>query len=299
MREEKRFHGVIVPMVTPFTAQGKIDEEAAIRILDLILSAGAFPFLLGTTGESASISMDTRIQFVKIVTRHVQQRTTIYAGISDNCLENTLTLAEKFFDLGIRVFVVHLPSYYPLTQEMMLQYYQTVAEQCPGEMLLYNITSTTHMSLPLQVIETLSHHDKIVGLKDSQRDLQRLSNLATQFSHRQDFSLFCGWTSQSANMLSLGFDGIVPSTANIIPKKFSELYHALQHGDQATAQRLQAEIDPITDLHQKDLLGSQAIAGLKAMMSELGLCGPHVLPPLTRLSPKQEQQIRKKIRELL
>lgn len=298
MKTQKTYHGVVIPMVTPFTEHGNLDEGVAIKLLEKVMDGGTFPFILGTTGESASITFETRFQLVKMVADYVKQRTVVYAGISDNCLENSLTLAQKFYDLGIIVFVVHLPSYFPLKPDMMLRYYETLAEHCPGEIMIYNIKSTTHMSIPLDIIEKLSHHPKIVGLKDSERDMERLKRLVEMFSDRHDFSLLCGWTAQSANTLMMGFDGIVPSTGNLIPKKFSDLYESVLRGDQATANKLQAEIDPIADLHQKDMLGSEMIAGLKVMLNEMGLCESWVLPPLNRLNPKKENQIKNEMKLL-
>jgi 4-hydroxy-tetrahydrodipicolinate synthase len=298
LKTPKKYHGVVIPMITPFQQDGKLDEAAAINLIEQIVTGKTFPFILGTTGESASIPSETRLQFVQRMTESVGQRTTLYAGISDNCLENSLNLANKFFDLGVRVFVAHLPSYFPLTADMMLRHYEILADRCPGEIMIYNIKSTTHMSLPLDVIEKLSHHPKLVGLKDSERDLERLKKLTDMFAQRQDFSLLCGWTAQSANTLLMGFDGIVPSTGNLIPKKFSDLYDAVLRGDRATAHKMQAEIDPIADLHQKDMLGSEMIAGLKVMMNEVGLCEPWVLPPLTRLNPEKEHQIKNEMKNL-
>ena len=298
MKTQKKYHGVVIPLVTPFTKHGKLDEGAAIKLLEKIMDGGTFPFILGTTGESASITFEARFQLVKMVADYVKQRTIVYAGISDNCLDNSLALAQKFYDLGIKVFVVHLPSYFPLKPDMMLQYYVTLAERCPGEIMIYNIKSTTHMSIPLDIVEKLSHHPNIVGLKDSERDLERLKRLVEMFSDCQDFSLLCGWTAQSVNTLQMGFDGIVPSTGNLIPKKFSNLYDAVMRGDQTTANKLQAEIDPIANLHQKDLLGSEMIVGLKVMMNEMELCEPWVLPPLFRLNPEKENQIKNEIKKL-
>jgi dihydrodipicolinate synthase/N-acetylneuraminate lyase len=298
VKTQKKYHGVVIPMVTPFTEHDKLDEGAAIKLLENVMEGGTFPFILGTTGESASITFETRLKLVKKVADFVKQRTIVYAGISDNCLENCLTLAQKFYDLGINVFVAHLPSYFPLTPDMMLRHYETLADRCPGEIMIYNIKSTTHMSLPLNVIEKLSHHPKLVGLKDSERDLERLKKLTEMFATRQDFSLLCGWTAQSANTLMMGFDGIVPSTGNLIPKKFADLYHAVVGDDLATANKLQAEIDPIADLHQKDMLGSEMIAGLKVMLNEMGLCEPWVHPPLTRLNPEKEHHIKSEMKKL-
>ncbi|MDW7679757.1 MAG: dihydrodipicolinate synthase family protein [bacterium] len=297
MKTEKKYHGVVIPMVTPFHENGKLDDVAAIKLIEQIINGGTFPFILGTTGESASISFETRVQLVKIVTNQVQQRTFVYAGISDNSLENTLSLARNFFDLGLNIFVTHLPSYFPLTPDMMLRYYETLAERCPGEIMIYNIKSTTHMSIPLEVIEKLSHHPKIVGLKDSERDLDRLKKLTAIFVKRQDFSLLCGWTAQSANTLRMGFDGIVPSTGNLIPKKFYDLYNASRQNDFSTANKLQTEIDAIADIHQKDMSGSEMIVALKVLLHEKGLCEPWVLSPLCRLDHETEQRLLRQMQQ--
>ncbi|HDP98413.1 MAG TPA: dihydrodipicolinate synthase family protein, partial [bacterium] len=292
MKIHKKYHGVVVPMITPFKQDGRLDEVVVIKLLEHIIAGRTFPFILGTTGESASITFEMRIQLVKSVAELVKNRTVIYTGISNNCLENSLSLANRFFDLGINVFVAHLPSYYPLTADMMLRYYEALAERCPGEIIIYNIKSTTHMSLPLNVIEKLSHHPKLVGLKDSERDLERLKSLVAIFGSRQDFSLLCGWTAQSANTLQMGFDGIVPSTGNLIPKKFSDLYTASRQNDYAAANKLQTEIDAIADIHQKGMSGSEMIVALKVMLHETGLCEPWVLPPLSRLNAEKEEQIK-------
>jgi len=298
VKREKKYHGVVVPMVTPFRENGSLDEAAALRIIDHLISGGSSLFLLGTTGEAASIPFETRLQLVKTATKHINQKTLIYAGISDNCQDNSLNLVEKFHDLGVDVFVTHLPSYYPLTAELMLKYYETLAEHCSGPIMIYNIKSTTNMSIPLEVIEQLSHHPNIIGLKDSERDLDRLKMLAKMFKDRPDFSLFCGWTAQSAPTLLIGFDGMVPSTANIIPRIFIELYQAASRGDKTTAMQLQIKIDSLVNIHQTNMLPTQVIAALKVIMSEFGFCEPSVLPPLSRLSAEQENQIKTQLHEI-
>ena len=279
-------------MLTPFKQDGGLDEAAAVKLVDHIIGNGGFPFILGTTGESASMPFEMRIRLVKAISSHVAQRTMIYAGISDNCMENSLLLANSFHDLGIETFVAHLPSYYPLTPDMMTAYYEKLAERCPGRIIIYNIKSTTHMTIPVAVIEKLGQNAKFAGLKDSDRDLDRLQLLVQKFADRKDFSLFSGWTAQSAQTLLMGFDGIVPSTGNLIPDKFKKMYDAVQSNHRELALHLQTEIDPVADLHQSGMLGSEAIIALKVMMDEAGWCGPWILPPLSRLSIERENQIR-------
>ena len=120
-----------------------------------------------------------------------------------------------------------------------------------------------------------------------------MKSLADNFGSRMDFSILSGWTVQSTHALTIGFDGIVPSTGNLIPQMFAELYQAVIEGEREKAEEIQSKIDPIAEFHQKDIPFSHMIPMLKVMMHEFGLCGPTVLPPLTRLGNEKESQIKK------
>jgi 4-hydroxy-tetrahydrodipicolinate synthase len=140
-------------------------------------------------------------------------------------------------------------------------------------------------------VRKLSRHPNIIGLKDSERDLGRLDSLVNEFGERQDFVLMCGWTLKSAETLLMGFDGIVPSTANVIPEKFSDLYSAVLKGDREKALELQKTIDPIAELHQKGRSVSWSIAGLKAILHDRGFCEPWMQPPLCGLQTQEEKEL--------
>jgi 4-hydroxy-tetrahydrodipicolinate synthase len=298
MRIAKKYQGVVIPMITPFTNDGKIDQAALAGILEHILSANTIPFILGTTGESPSMSDKMSVQLVTHVAAQIADRVEIYVGISDTCFDNSVHNAQKYHELGVNTFVAHLPEYYPLKPNQIFEYYRRLAEAIPGPLILYNIPATTKLSIPLDLVEELSHHDNIIGLKDSERSQERMDHLAQTYKTRQDFAIFNGWTVKSAYALLSGFDGIVPSTGNLIPQKFSDLYQAVLDGDDRTAYELQAEIDPIAGFHQRDKVLSDVIAILKIMMNELNLCEPAVLLPLLRLNSDEENQIRESFRGL-
>ena len=160
--------------------------------------------------------------------------------------------------------------------------------------MLYNILATTHMSIPLEAVMLLADHPNIVGLKDSERDLERMSACVSFSKQREDFSYFCGWAAQSAHALQLGADGIVPSTGNFVPGMFKKLYDAAISGDMATAMRLQEETDEIARIYQKGRTLGQSLAALKVMMQLRGLCQPWMLMPLSRLSEEEEQAVAQK-----
>ena len=172
MARPKRFSGVIVPMITPFTKEGRIDLDAARRITEHLVTNGVSVFVLGTTGESASIPDSARPAFVKAVVDQVAGRALVYAGISGNSFITSVDLAKRYFDMGVDAVVAHPPHYYPLTPEHILRYYEALADAIPGPLILYNIPPTTHISIPLEVIEKLSYHPNIVGVKDSEGDVE-------------------------------------------------------------------------------------------------------------------------------
>ena len=180
----------------------------------------------------------------------------------------------------------------------MYNYYKTLADSIEGPLMLYNIKSTTHMSIPVDVIRRLAEHPNIVGLKDSERDLERMEACIAISRGREDFAYFCGWAAQSAHCLELGGDGIVPSTANFVPRMFQELYEAAVKGDMDTANRLQEETNAIAKIYQEGRTLGESLTALKVMMQTDGLCEPHMLMPLTRLAPEAEQEIAERARRV-
>ncbi|MHC4637431.1 MAG: dihydrodipicolinate synthase family protein [Planctomycetota bacterium] len=297
MSKTKKYHGSIVPMVTPFTEDGKIDKPAAAKITEFLIENNNSPFVLGTTGEAASVPDSERPAFVETIVKAAAGRTLTYAGIANNCIDTTVELAKKYFDLGIDAVVAHLPSYYPLTEDHMLKYFETLAEALPGPLMVYNITITTHMSIPLDVVDKLSHHPNIVGLKDSERNEERLEQATSMWKERDDFVHLCGCAALSAKALLSGSDGIIPSTGNFVPKMFYDLYEAGAKGDAETANRLQAETNEIAKIYQKDRTLCQSLAALKVIMKNLDLCEDYVLSPLFSIPEEEKELIKIKLKE--
>lgn len=310
----KKYKGVVVPMVTPVTANGTLDTAAVERIITFFAENGVSPLLMGTTGEGNSVSQADGLLLVEtaVKTRDGIFKSAavnslapcipppapvIYAGLTGNCFSEQLAQAEAYTRAGADVIVATLPTYYALTPEQMYQYYKCLADSIMGPLMLYNILATTHMSIPVDVIRRLADHPNIVGLKDSERDLERMAACIELAKGRDDFAYFCGWAAQSAHSLQLGGDGIVPSTGNYVPEMFSQLYEAAVNGDMATAERLQDETNEIAKIYQKDRTLGQSLAALKVMMHTKGLCDPWMLMPLNRLSAEEEQTIVGKVKK--
>lgn len=290
-----KYRGVVVPMVTPVTENQQLDVAAVERIIEFFAVNGVAPLLMGTTGEGNSVSATDGLLLVETAVKAAKGRILIYAGLTGNCFSDQLRQAEAYTKAGADVIVATLPSYYALTEEQMYGYYKNLADNITGPLMLYNILATTHMTIPVDVVKRLAEHPNIVGLKDSERDLERMQQCIAFSKERDDFAYFCGWAAQSAYSLSLGGDGIVPSTGNYVPEMFANLYDAAVKGDMALANSLQDETNEIAKIYQAGRTLGQSLTALKVMMQAKGLCEPWMLMPLTRLSEKEEQEIRAKV----
>jgi dihydrodipicolinate synthase/N-acetylneuraminate lyase len=273
-------------MVTPVTPDGSLDEAAVRRVVDHLIAGGnAGIFGLGTTGEAASVPHATRLRLIEVMVEQVAGRAMTYAGIGDNCLADSVDAAAAYFGAGADVVVAHLPSYYMLDAEEQYAYYIALADRIAGPMMVYNIPSTTHMSIPVEVVERLSHHPRIIGLKDSEGSAARMEAEMACLGGRDDFAVLAGSTALSAMALALGADGSVPSVANMTPVICQRLHEYGAAGDTAGAEKYQKLADEATDLYRAGRTLTQSLGALKAAMGALGLCGPDVLPPLRPLSP--------------
>lgn len=298
MRKEKKYSGIVVPMLTPFDEQGKVDCDAAEKIIDNFISYNVYPFLLGTTGEASSISYKEKKRFTEFVGKKFSGKTTIYVGIASNCVEESVELAKEFSDLGADLLVTTLPCYYSLKPDQMQKFYEQLADSVPKPLIIYNITSTTHMSIPLDVVEKLSHHPNIVALKDSERDLTRLETAIKLFKDREDFSHLIGWAAKSFYCLSKGSDGLVPSTGNMTPGMFKKMYDSVLEGDLLRAERLQKESDELAVIYQSNKTLGESLAAAKIIMEEFRFCKNFVLPPLTPLKKNDVDEIKVKLKDL-
>ncbi|WP_114748482.1 dihydrodipicolinate synthase family protein [Pleomorphovibrio marinus] len=280
---QKIFKGVVVPMVSPFQADGGIDTAAVEKLMDRFAQHQLSPLVLGTTGESASLGEDESIVLLKaaIATKSPNQK--VYAGIVNNEVARQVSLGKQYLDLGADAVVATLPSYYCLTPIQMEKHFELLAASIGGPMLIYNIKATTQMSIPISVVESLSQHPDIYGIKDSERDMERLSEMIRLFKDREDFSYFCGWGAATVKALQLGADGIVPSTGNLVPEHYGEIVKAAKKGDWELSNLYQSKTDAVANIYQSGMTLGQSLAALKLILNNQEICHPFMKPPLTPL----------------
>ncbi|AWW30573.1 dihydrodipicolinate synthase family protein [Echinicola strongylocentroti] len=288
---KKQYQGVVVPMVTPLTASREIDREAVAKMMEEFAKNDISPLVLGTTGESASFSEKESLEMIKATVASKAPHQQVYAGVVSNLVEEQHRRGSQYLEQGVDAIVATLPAYYVLSDDQMKLHFEGLADHLKGPLLMYNIKATTQMSIPLSVVEEMSHHPHIWGLKDSERDISRMHAAIDHYQKRADFSFFCGWGAQSANSLRTGADGIVPSTGNIVPEMYKSLYTAAKEGDEEGAVHYQELTDEVAKIYQGGRSLGASLAALKVLLQQKGWCQAYLKPPLTELSKSEEEKV--------
>ncbi len=278
--EKKKYCGIVVPMISPFTPTGQIDEPAVGRIVDYLVQNQGAVFCLGTTGESASISFAAKHQLLAATAAAVGGRAMIYAGISGNCFEESIELAGKAKRLGFDAVVAHSPNFYPLSDGEIESYFLRLADGVELPLVLYNIPATTHHSISLDSVDRLRRHPNIVALKDSANDPPRIAELLSRTGGRGGFPVLLGNSRQFTNGLKLGGVGLVPSGGHLAGDLYFQMFQAAMNDQWQTVESLQKQTDEICAQYLAGNSLGQGLAVLKALLEKRGLCSRTMLPPL-------------------
>lgn len=279
----------IVPVVAPLNRDLSLDEGAVARIFSYLYVNDAIPFILGTTGESPSLSNEFKEAYLRAAVANRPAGKKLYVGISSNTLADSISFANLAFELGVEEVAATLPTYYKLSDAQIEKYYLDLAESIKPSLIIYNIPATTHMSIPLNLLDRLSQHPNIVAVKDSERSLERLEQSLDLWRDRSDFKHYMGWAGGAAQALINGSAGVVPSSGNFAPAIYTDMCRAVEQGDLDSAHALQKQSNDLGALYQANRSLGESLWGLKVLMKEIGLCDAYMMPPLYALGQADEE----------
>jgi 4-hydroxy-tetrahydrodipicolinate synthase len=295
----KAHTGVIVPLVTPLTASGELDEGAVGRIVDFVAEGGVHGvFVLGTTGEGPSVPRAMRERMVRLTVECASGRMAVYAGISGEVLEDSVEASSRYFRAGVAAVVAHAPASYEEQPEQSLAYFAELAGRVEGDLVLYNMPLTTNVSLPIEVCKAAARKPRVIGIKDSENNAARLVELLRELGGQDTFSVLVGTGPLMAKGLLAGADGIVPSVGNLAPALCRQLYDVARTGKANEAERVHRRLMELSQVYQNGRTLDQSLAALKAAMGWLGLCGPAVFPPLQPLDRREQLGLRSELARL-
>ena len=293
------FSGIIPPMVTPLLSDNlSLDLDGVKHLVEHLILGGVHGiFILGTTGESTSLSYKTRELLIVESCKAVNGRVPVFVGITDTSIEESVTLALIAKNAGAAAVVAAPPYYYGLGQEELYKYYWSLADQVNLPLFLYNMPSHTKINIDVKTVVRLSEHSNIVGLKDSSANAVYFQSLC--YLLKTNFSLLVGPEEITAETVLMGGNGGVNGGANLFPKLYVSLYNAALAKDFARIQELQELVMEIsTRIYTVGSYGSSYLKGLKGALSALGIINGNIAPPFTTFDEKEMTKVIANIKDI-
>jgi 4-hydroxy-tetrahydrodipicolinate synthase len=280
--------------VTPLLDFETIDETGTRRLLEHILQANvAGIFLLGTTGEFASLSLTLRCDFIRLCCRIVDGRVPVMVGIADCSYSSTVELAHIAKEAGASAVVLTTPFYFPMEQEEVKIYIERVLQSVTLPVVLYNMPGLTKVWLEVETLELLAKHEQIVGLKDSSGDLAYFARVCKLKTIRPDWTIMMGPEHLLAEAVRLGADGGVNGGANVYPELFVQACKAAQSGQKDLCNALMSQIDEFQAIYRVGTPGFRYVTATKYALSHVGICNdiPVVAPPLLAYTEDERREL--------
>lgn len=287
------FSGIIPPVPTPYDDCGKVDESALRKILRYLVDGGCHGvFVLGSTGELASLNHDAREAVIRTTVDEIAGQIPVLIGIADTCPTTSINLARRARDHGADGVVLAAPYYYDLSSDELVRYIAHLLDHTNMPTLLYNMPWLTGHTLDEACLRRALEYPHMVGFKDSSGDINYLKTMIQLASKRPDVSVLVGNDSLYLDALQNGAHGIVGGGATILPQLFRQFHDAYQANDLATVQSLQVKINAFGDsIYATTGRPTSVFSAIKGALSTLGLCRPDMALPLTRCNDEQLKTI--------
>lgn len=293
------FSGIIPPMVTPLLLDNlSLDLEGVKKLIEHLILGGVHGiFILGTTGESTSLSYKTRELLIVESCKVINGRVPVFVGITDTSIEESISLSLVAQKAGAAAVVAAPPYYYGLGQEELYKYYWSLADQVNLPLFLYNMPSHTKINMDVKTVVRLSKHPNIIGLKDSSANAVYFQSLC--YLLKTNFSLLVGPEEITAETVLMGGNGGVNGGANLFPKLYVALYEAALTKDFVRIQELQELVMEISSrIYTLGSYGSSYLKGLKGALSVLGIINGNIAPPFTTFDEKEMTKLSANIKEI-
>ena len=274
--------GSMVALVTPMQTDYSIDWDSLHQLVDWHLQEGTNAIVaVGTTGESATLSVEEHIQVIKSIVDQVKGRIPVIAGTGANSTEEAIGLTQHAKEAGADACLLVTPYYNKPTQEGLYQHFHYIAEAVAIPQILYNVPGRTTVDMLPETVLRLAQHEHIIGIKEATGDLARVPQLIEQSP--QDFVVYSGDDLTAVELMLLGGKGNISVTANIVPGKMADLCAAAITGNAKIAQAIQQQLLP---LHKALFVESNPIP-VKWALAKMGKIGSAIRLPLTPLSKSE------------
>ena len=288
--------GSLVAIATPMHSGGALDLPALAKLIDFHAANGTSGIVIvGTTGESPTVSFDEHCLLIKTALDYAGGRIPVIAGTGANSTAEAVELAAYAAQCGAHSHLSVVPYYNRPTQEGLYRHFRTIAEKVSLPMIVYNVPSRTVADLATETALRLADVSGIVGIKDATGDLSRGSELLNclALKPKRDFAVYGGDDLTGLPLMLMGGHGVISVTANVAPKLMGEMCAAALSGDVAAARESN---NRLLGLHRKLFVEANPIP-VKWALAEMGFIQNELRLPLTPLSPQFHDTVRTALRD--
>jgi 4-hydroxy-tetrahydrodipicolinate synthase len=284
--------GSIVALVTPMHEDGSVDYDSLRRLIDWHIAEGTDCIgVVGTTGESPTVSVDEHCKIIRVAVEHAKGRVPIMAGAGGNATAEAIELSRYAKDVGADCTLQVVPYYNKPSQEGIYRHFKAVAEAVDIPVVLYNVPGRTVADMAHDTVMRLAQVPGIVGIKEATGNIERAAWLIKHAP--KGFSIYSGDDGTAIALMLLGGHGNVSVTANVAPKWMHELCIAAIEGDVRRATALHMQLLPV----HRQLFCEPSPAPTKWALAQLGRCGSAVRLPILGLTDAGQAAVGAALRE--
>lgn len=288
---ERKFAGVGVALVTPFTKDKTVDLVGLNLLVNHVISGGVnYLVVLGTTGESVTLTKEEKKKIVAQVIKSNNGRLPVVIGIGGNNTQELIeTIKETDFS-GIDAILSASPMYNKPTQEGIYQHYKALAKVSPKPIILYNVPGRTASNMaPETTIRLATDFKNIIGIKEASGNLEQAMKIYQGMPN--GFYLISGDDALAVPFVASGGEGVISVVANALPETFSSAIHLTLNNDAKSAQKDHYKVFDIINM----LFEEGNPGGVKAALQILGICGADVRLPLWPISDNLYNRLSKSL----
>jgi 4-hydroxy-tetrahydrodipicolinate synthase len=284
---DSRLRGCGTALVTPFRADGSLDEPALRAFVDWQLAEGVHMVIpCGSTGEAVTLTPAEHRRVVEITVEQVNGRVPVVAGAGSNDTQKAIATSREMQAIGATHLLHVTPMYNRPPQRALLAHFRAIADACDLPIVLYNVPGRTAVNLEARTCLELAADPRFVAVKEASGNLaQMLTVLRARPAH---FSVLSGDDSFTLALMAHGGDGIISVVSNVMPRAMSALCEAMWRGDLAEARTLEAALAPVIDAA---FVESNPIPA-KAMLAWMGRMQNVLRLPLVPLADAHREPVR-------
>jgi len=288
---QDRLKGVGVALVTPFNIEKNPDYFGFQRLINYVIDSGVdYIVVLGTTGETVTLSDDERQELVKKCVEYSAGRVPVVAGFGGNDTMYTIEELQRFDLTGVDAVLSVSPMYNKPTQHGIYEHYKAIALSTDLPVILYNVPGRTACNMAAETTLKLAYEFRnIIGIKEASPDLTQCTMISKE--RPADFLLISGTDDLTLPQFALGFDGVISVIANATPKHYARLVHAAMQGDFDTARSIHFELFRLYSL----LFEQGNPAGVKCALAHQEICNEFVRLPLVQVDTALREKIGKEL----